>query len=271
MRVSIVLILLGGIFPPTLFAQDSQSTTKPIKLMGDETTLVHVKADPQSYVGKQLIMTGGIQVSDYYNYGYMDEKDLYYSFDFREAVTPTKLGESCHLYLRRQNGKTISDTIVAKLATEGSAKMVRVRVKAAFDPEHFEGDGQKQWDMMELLDVQFSAPEGNDWKPWTLESQRQAAAETAMRVKQDALDEKREKEKVREQERAALTRSWTDTSGKFSVTAEYSGTAGDKVLLKKENGEVVKIPLDKLSELDRKWLEDRRKKTTSPAQAVHSP
>ncbi|WP_254510930.1 SHD1 domain-containing protein [Anatilimnocola floriformis] len=45
-------------------------------------------------------------------------------------------------------------------------------------------------------------------------------------------------------------RTWQDTSGKFSVEAEFIGLADGKVDLKKADGKVLSIPLDRLSETD---------------------
>lgn len=46
-------------------------------------------------------------------------------------------------------------------------------------------------------------------------------------------------------------RKWTDSSGKFTVTATFSKLAGDQVELKRSDGKTVSLPLDKLSPADR--------------------
>jgi hypothetical protein len=54
----------------------------------------------------------------------------------------------------------------------------------------------------------------------------------------------------------AITRIWTDSTGKFRVEAELIAVAGGKVQLKKsDDGAVIAVPLDKLSEEDRRFLE----------------
>jgi hypothetical protein len=60
--------------------------------------------------------------------------------------------------------------------------------------------------------------------------------------------------------RDAKTRTWTDATGKFSVKAEYRGLAGDGVLLKKEDGKVVRIPLDRLNKADQDLINEWRKR-----------
>jgi hypothetical protein len=63
--------------------------------------------------------------------------------------------------------------------------------------------------------------------------------------------------KQREQERAERTRKWTDSSGKFSVTAEFSGVMHNTVLLRRADGNTLRIPIARLSDTDRNWIEDR--------------
>jgi hypothetical protein len=53
-----------------------------------------------------------------------------------------------------------------------------------------------------------------------------------------------------------LSRTWTDLSGKFSVEAEFAGMTDEIVSLKKKDGTVVKVPLDRLSEEDAKWIKN---------------
>jgi hypothetical protein len=53
-------------------------------------------------------------------------------------------------------------------------------------------------------------------------------------------------------------RTWTDTTGKFAQEAQLVEFAGGIATLKKRDGTEVKIPEKRLSEADRKHLEDRR-------------
>ena len=49
-------------------------------------------------------------------------------------------------------------------------------------------------------------------------------------------------------------RTWTDASGTFTVEAELVERKDGKVTLKKSDGETIDVPIDKLSEADRKLL-----------------
>lgn len=51
-------------------------------------------------------------------------------------------------------------------------------------------------------------------------------------------------------------REWKDTTGRFSIVATFAGLVGDQVKLMKEGGEEIKVPLSKLSDKDKKWIEE---------------
>jgi hypothetical protein len=57
---------------------------------------------------------------------------------------------------------------------------------------------------------------------------------------------------------APAFRTWTDATGKFSIEAKFVGEDGDAVRLVKQDGTELKVPLAKLSESDRKYVESRR-------------
>lgn len=49
-------------------------------------------------------------------------------------------------------------------------------------------------------------------------------------------------------------RTWTDATGGFRVEAEFVGLADGKVQLKRNDGKVITVPLDKLSEADQRFI-----------------
>jgi hypothetical protein len=53
-------------------------------------------------------------------------------------------------------------------------------------------------------------------------------------------------------------RTWTDTTGQFSIEAKFVGEDGDKVRLVNKDGKELKVPLAKLRESDRKHVESLR-------------
>lgn len=57
---------------------------------------------------------------------------------------------------------------------------------------------------------------------------------------------------------AADQRVWTDSTGEFKVSAELVETRGDFVILRREDGEMLRVPLDRLSKKDQAYLKTRR-------------
>lgn len=53
-------------------------------------------------------------------------------------------------------------------------------------------------------------------------------------------------------------RTWTDSSGKFTVEAQFMGAAFGNVKLRRRDGTTITVPLDKLSEADQEWIKGRR-------------
>ena len=68
-----------------------------------------------------------------------------------------------------------------------------------------------------------------------------------------------------------LERTWTDTTGKFSVTAELVEVRGDKVVLRREDGKQITVPLAKLSAEDQQFLTQRKEGDSSEAENPFAP
>jgi hypothetical protein len=71
-----------------------------------------------------------------------------------------------------------------------------------------------------------------------------------------AAKEKREQAAKAAQARQA--RVWTDTSGKFRVTAKFRGMGNSVVKLELEDGSVISVPLEKLSDDDQECIRQRK-------------
>jgi len=50
-------------------------------------------------------------------------------------------------------------------------------------------------------------------------------------------------------------REWVDSSGRFRIEAELVKVEGEKVSLRKADGEVIVVPIDRLSDADQKFVE----------------
>lgn len=56
----------------------------------------------------------------------------------------------------------------------------------------------------------------------------------------------------------AAERTWTDSTGKFQVEAEFIKVQDDAVLLRRTDGRTIRVPLNRLSEKDRQHVADRQ-------------
>ena len=63
----------------------------------------------------------------------------------------------------------------------------------------------------------------------------------------------------------AWARTWTDTTGRFSIEAELVEVKDGRVWLKKADGKVVAVPLERLSKADRGYLESLAKEALAAA------
>lgn len=53
---------------------------------------------------------------------------------------------------------------------------------------------------------------------------------------------------------AMPSRTWNDSAGAFSVDAQFTGVKDGKVMLKKSDGKIISVPLDRLSKKDRDFV-----------------
>ncbi len=68
----------------------------------------------------------------------------------------------------------------------------------------------------------------------------------------------------------AAERQWTGNDGKFNVTAEFVAVQGEDVVLRRKNGKTLRVPLSRLSEDDRAFIEKQQANAPGfdPAAAV---
>jgi hypothetical protein len=67
---------------------------------------------------------------------------------------------------------------------------------------------------------------------------------------------------------SAQVRTWKDASGKFSIRAELVESDGTAVKLKKADGSVIRVPVDRLSDEDRQFLQSQEKSAFSDSPAA---
>jgi len=62
---------------------------------------------------------------------------------------------------------------------------------------------------------------------------------------------------------SAHARKWSDDSGQFSIEADFVAFSGDNVQLKKSDGVLIQVPLSRLSQGDKTFLEAQRATTVT--------
>jgi hypothetical protein len=61
---------------------------------------------------------------------------------------------------------------------------------------------------------------------------------------------------------ASALRTWTDSSGKFKIQAKFRGVINQKVKLEREDGSILNLPLEKLSDEDQDFVKKRKSDPT---------
>lgn len=62
----------------------------------------------------------------------------------------------------------------------------------------------------------------------------------------------------------AASRTWTSSNGRFTTEADLLGFKDGKVKLKKTDGTVIEVPLESLSDVDRRYVEERYPAAAAP-------
>ena len=226
----------------------------------DETSLVDVKANPRKFTGKEFRICGRVRMDDYFNYSYGDASDAFYSIRFNEVgetFRDSRLGEYAYLYLRRDWGKDVSAALVKYAKEGGSRHGVVARVHVRLNPDAYEK--WKQWDMFEILDVQFINDDADGWGEWVVNTTFDNRSKDRERAK--TIADQRNKivaaltkeldQKAAIAKRAAEFSTWADASGKFTVSARLEKfERGVAFLERKDDGRILEVRLSVLSKDD---------------------
>ena len=137
---------------------------RTVPLVGDEVSSAEIKANPKEFVGRRFVMCAGLQIDDYWGYGYRGLENHYYSINLIE-IRDGKLsrGATMQAYLRRTSGKGVADRLTATEELDPNLYKI-ARVELTLNPARYEGPDH--WDLFELLDVQFYDPEEKAWQAW---------------------------------------------------------------------------------------------------------
>jgi hypothetical protein len=155
----------------------------PLPMMGDETPLTLVHVNVKDYIGRTFIIIGGVEVSDFYGWGYDNARDTHVAFWFKELTAERRpsAADSLTVCLRRSWSKPLVDAVVENVAKGFTGKIIRA--KLTFLPERYEEvqraeretsrDGKPTGSLKpaaELLDWQFLGSDQKSWGPWVIEA-----------------------------------------------------------------------------------------------------
>jgi hypothetical protein len=159
-----------AMLPPPREHRLREGAVATLPIVGDETSIARIKANPQEYIGKDFILVGGIKVSDYYNFGFSNAAADFYSFRMRTATQKGDLtSDDVAIYVSRFDG-----AVLAELATKSEEQkgdvLLAVRLHCTIHAQRLEGDTSHAADSIEATDWQVLAPDGRLWMPWTFES-----------------------------------------------------------------------------------------------------
>jgi hypothetical protein len=148
----------------------NQGPITEVPLVGDEVSLVRLKANPDDYIGKTFVLCGGIRVSTLnQNSGKFTSSD-YYSFTFRSVDSKVRMGEDLALiYMSRSIGRPLSDLAIG--AEEKGFQGALVRLKCTVDPKSLLQPDAKEFILVviEALDWQRLGSDRKRWTPWAFE------------------------------------------------------------------------------------------------------
>lgn len=65
--------------------------------------------------------------------------------------------------------------------------------------------------------------------------------------------------KAADSSQSSTLRSWSDNTGKHRIEAEFVSVADGRIKLRKPTGEIISLPLERLSEQDRAWVQKQGK------------
>lgn len=246
-----------------LFCMLLQAEPLKVPHLKDETTLIRVKAEPLAYAEKVITVSGVIEIDDYYNFSYSDCEKTHISFEFREVgATTDDLGQRLHVYALRSPMWLAVVDLLAEQSEQAASRQqpMLARVKVKLNGQAFARD--KQWNMVEAVDIQFAEDRLTKWSEWTGEINRQQEAKAqadAIAAKEKMASEKvANAAKAKAELDAIELKKWRvwKISGK-DVTAKYSGINSGFVKVVDKDGTAHKIPVDKLTKDEQEWLKSK--------------
>jgi hypothetical protein len=162
LKIIAVLVVIAQTLGWATWAQTNDPdhvTTIPIS--GIETPVSALMAKPREYLGKPVIISGCVQVDNYYNYGYENASKTHFSLRFGELTKDVKVTSQLTVYAKRDLAGPLIDDII-KVQRGGGSKAVRLMVMIT---QRSFSDGEFG-ENVELVDWQYLNRATGQWAEW---------------------------------------------------------------------------------------------------------
>jgi len=256
----------------------AQHGASPIPYVGDETSLVRLKATTEKYARKHFVICGVIKLSDDYVGSRATEQRAYDAISLHEygkdLDSPGKY--RAILYWQKDIDKPAMAALADAFAADTNDDGLLARVSAtlggdwAMEGRQYTG-AYEPWNILRVTDVQLIDASGKKWGPWIMENRLKKLglkyrvewtpreyleAVAAAKRKQQNKGLGQPARKVRPVEKREF-REWVDVTGKHRVKAKLKSMAFGVIKLELESGEVISLPLDRLSAADQQYIRNR--------------
>jgi len=168
--VSYVKLEIEQAMLPEAGAKRTGESTKTLPVVGDEVSLPRIKANPDQYTDRPFVITGGIKVSNYYNFWFGNMASDYFSFDLTPVAADGQVeSESVPVYVSRFLGAVLAER-VTRVEERSRDTITAVRLRCVIRSERLQGDVSNVLHAIEATDWQVPASDWKSWMPWTFES-----------------------------------------------------------------------------------------------------
>jgi len=155
---------------PETGAKRADPSTEKLPVVGDEVSLARIKANPDQYTDRPFVITGGIKVSNYYNYWFDKKASDFYSFDLTPVASDGQVaGQDVPVYVSRFLGTALAER-VTRVEERARNTITAVRLRCIIRSERLQGDLSNAVHVIESTDWQVPSSNLKSWMPWTFES-----------------------------------------------------------------------------------------------------
>lgn len=163
-------VALAIMLPLRVGGQPAQinSVVTRLPLIGDETSVTALLANPQKFLERQIVICGVVAVGNYYNFGYGDSSATHFSLRFVQATKDMRPAGKLTVYARRNMAGKLVDEILRVQEREPRASKI-VRLKVMVTSLSFSQYDGSFGEAVELVDWQFLTPDLSGWGAWAQE------------------------------------------------------------------------------------------------------